>query len=147
MFPKVSQPLKLDIHSINPFFPTVPTFAVWKTASLGIMGAPRVPPLNPSETTVLWNFGQTQTERADPCESKPHKGHLTSKPNYKRYLFYLLCTLLLFIFHILPSPVHTTGFSFCFFPGFLAIIILFSSQQQQQQQRITRSSPVDVDHF
>ena len=31
----------------------VPTFAVRETASLGIMGAPRVPPLNPSETIVL----------------------------------------------------------------------------------------------
>ena len=30
---------------INPFFPTVPTCAVRETASLGIMGAPRVPPL------------------------------------------------------------------------------------------------------
>ena len=38
---------------INPFFPTVPTFAVRETASLGMMGAPRVPPLNPSETIVL----------------------------------------------------------------------------------------------
>ena len=31
----------------------VPTFAVRETASLGIMGAPRVPPLNPSESIVL----------------------------------------------------------------------------------------------
>ena len=38
---------------INPFLPTVPTFAVRETASLGIMGAPRVPPLNPSESIVL----------------------------------------------------------------------------------------------
>ena len=30
-----------------------PTFAVRETASLGIMGAPRVPPLNPSESIVL----------------------------------------------------------------------------------------------
>ena len=29
------------------------TYAVRETASLGIMGAPRVPPLNPSETIVL----------------------------------------------------------------------------------------------
>ena len=34
---------------------------------------------------------------------------------------------LIFPFHILPSPVHPTGFSFCFFPGFLAIFILLSS--------------------
>merc|ERR1719154_566022 len=33
--------------ALNQFFPTVPTFAVRETASLGIMGAPRVPPLNP----------------------------------------------------------------------------------------------------
>ena len=35
-----------DIHVgwFNPFFPTVPTFAVRETASLGIMGEPRVPP-------------------------------------------------------------------------------------------------------
>ena len=31
----------------------VPTCAVRETASLGIMGAPRVPSLNPSETIVL----------------------------------------------------------------------------------------------
>ena len=37
----------------NPFFPTVPIFAVQETASLGIMGAPRVPPLNPSKTIVF----------------------------------------------------------------------------------------------
>ena len=30
------------------------TFAVRETASLGIMGEPMVPPLNPSETIVLW---------------------------------------------------------------------------------------------
>ena len=40
---------------------------------------------------------------------------------------YLLCTLLLFYFHLLPSPVHPTRFSFCFF---LVIFILMSSQQQ-----------------
>ena len=32
---------------------SVLTFAVRETASLGIMGAPRVPPLNPSESIVL----------------------------------------------------------------------------------------------
>ena len=39
--------------ALNPFMPTVPTFAVRETVSLGIMGEPRVPPLNPSETIVL----------------------------------------------------------------------------------------------
>ena len=38
----------------NPFVPTVPTCAVRETASHGIMGAPRVPPLNPTETIVFW---------------------------------------------------------------------------------------------
>ena len=38
---------------VNPFFPTVPTCAVRETASLGIMGPPRVPPLSPSETIVF----------------------------------------------------------------------------------------------
>ena len=33
--------------------PVRSTFAVRETASLGIMGAPRVPSLNPSETIVL----------------------------------------------------------------------------------------------
>ena len=32
------------------------TFAVRETASLGIMGAPRVPPLNPSESIVLSEY-------------------------------------------------------------------------------------------
>ena len=59
-------------------------------------------------------------------ESQPHKGHLTSKLKYRRFSFYLLCTLLLFAFHLLPSPVHPTGFSFYFFPGFLAIFTLLS---------------------
>ena len=50
-----SQPGAASIARPNadPFFPTVPTFAVRETASLGIMGAPRVPPLDPSETIVL----------------------------------------------------------------------------------------------
>ena len=38
---------RLSMSTFNPFVPTVPTFAVRETASLGIMGAPRVPPLNP----------------------------------------------------------------------------------------------------
>ena len=53
----------LSIHSGAPIMPRdvsqhyaerrQPTFAVRETASLGIMGAPWVPPLNPSETIVL----------------------------------------------------------------------------------------------
>ena len=39
-------------------------------------------------------------------------------------------TLLLFPFHLLPSPVHPTGFSFCFFLCFLAIFTLLSSNNK-----------------
>ena len=45
--------------TVNPFFPTVPTFAVRETASLGIMGAPAVTPLC-QETQSL---GQQMLER------------------------------------------------------------------------------------
>ena len=41
------------MEGLRSFIPTVSTFAVRETAALGIMGAPRVPPLNPSETIVL----------------------------------------------------------------------------------------------
>ena len=69
---------------------------------------------------------------ADPCESLHHKGHLTFKLKYRWIPSYLLCTLLLFPLHLLPSPVHPTRFSFCFFfPGFLVIFSLLSSQQQK----------------
>ena len=42
------------MRSTTIFVPTVPTCAVRETTFLGIMGAPRVPPLNPSESIVLW---------------------------------------------------------------------------------------------
>ena len=41
------KPLMLNVQHLRS------TFAVRETASLGIMGAPRVPPLNPSESIVL----------------------------------------------------------------------------------------------
>ena len=44
---------------LNLFVPTVPTCAVRETASLGIMGAPRVPPLNLSESIVLLEHYQS----------------------------------------------------------------------------------------
>ena len=54
--------------------------------------------------------------------------HLTSKLNSKTVeLPSLDPSSLIFPFHLLPSPVHPTGFSFCIFPGFLAIFILMSS--------------------
>ena len=65
---------------------------------------------------------------ADLCQSQPHKGHLTSKLNSKTVPVLLsLDPSLIFPFHLLPSPVHPTGFSFCFFPGFLVIFIILSS--------------------
>ena len=42
------------------------------------------------------------------------KVHRTSKLDYRRFSSCLLCALLLFILHLVPSPVHFTGFSFCF---------------------------------
>ena len=54
--------------------------------------------------------------------SQPHKGYLTSKLNFKTVLVIpSLDPSLIFPFHLLPSPTYPTGFSFCFFPGFLAI--------------------------
>ena len=54
--------------------------------------------------------------KSDPCESQPHKGHLTSKLKYRRFPPYLLCTLLLFPFHLVPPTVHLIGFFFCWIP-------------------------------
>ena len=42
------------LHVLNPFVPTVPTFAVRETASLGIMGAPEVP----LSDSTCWNGGE-----------------------------------------------------------------------------------------
>ena len=39
---------------------------------------------------------------------------------------------LAFPFHFLLSPVHPTGFSFYFFPGFLAIFTLLSSNNNNK---------------
>ena len=63
-----------------------------------------------------------------PCESQAHKDHLTSKLKYMQLPSYLLCTLLIFPFHLIPAPMHHTGLSFCFFPGFLAMFTLMSSK-------------------
>ena len=46
-------PCLVGKYLLNPFVPTVPTCVVRETASLGIMGEPRVPPLSSSETIVL----------------------------------------------------------------------------------------------
>ena len=39
---------------------------------------------------------------------------------------------LIFPFHLLPSPVYPTGYSFCFFPGLLPIYILLSSNNNNK---------------
>ena len=74
-----------------------------------------------------------------PCEATSQGGHFPSKLKYRRFPSYLLCTLLIFPFHILPSPVNPTGFSLCFFLGFLAIFILFSSNNNNNLTLITCS--------
>ena len=84
---------------------------------------------------LIWN----QTDfRLIPKQSENSKYNLFPITWTRMRVFpsYLLCALLLFPFHLLPSPVHLTGCSFCFFPGFLAIFILLLSQQQQQQRRV-----------
>ena len=59
-----------------------------------------------------------------------HKGLLIAKLNSKTVPVF---SFLIFPFHLLPSPVHPTGFSFCFFPGFLAIFIVVSCQHEHSQ--------------
>ena len=54
------------------------------------------------------------------------KGPFTSKFDSKTVP---VLPSLIFPFHLLPSPVHPTGFSFRFFHGFLAIFILLSSNR------------------
>ena len=79
--------------------------------------------------TPLVQFLRLNPDRTRwPLESQPHKDHLTSKLKYMRFPSYLLCALLLFHFHLLPFPVHPTGFSFCFFPGFLIIFTLLTTK-------------------
>ena len=64
----------------------------------------------------------------------PHKGHLTSKLNSKKVpVLSSLDPFLIFPFHLLPSPVHPTEFSFCFFPDFLSIVILLSSNNNKEK--------------
>ena len=65
-----------------------------------------------------------------------YQGHLTSKLNYKtvpvlpsldpRLILLLILIFSWFHFYLLLYPVHPTGFSFFFFPGFLAIFIFLS---------------------
>ena len=58
----------------------------------------------------------------DPLESQPHRpSPLKSQLNSMTVPD---LPSLIFNSHLLPSHLYTTGFSFCFFPGFLAIFIL-----------------------
>ena len=52
---------------------------------------------------------------------------------------------LIFPFHLLPSPVHPTGFFFCFFPGFLVIYTLLSSKNNST--RVTSTSRRSPSYF
>ena len=73
------------------------------------------------------------TKTSDLCESQPHKCNLTFKVNSKMVpVLPSLVPSVIFPFHLLLSPVHPTGFSFCFFPGFLAIFSLLSSNNNNQ---------------
>ena len=65
----------------------------------------------------------------DPCENQPLKGQLTSQLSYRRFTSYLLCILLLFLFHLSPSPVHPTGFSL-FLPWLPFHFYLVVTEQQ-----------------
>ena len=42
----------------------------------------------------------------------------------------------IFPFQLLPSPVHPIGFSFYFFPGFLAIFILLSLNNNNMHNKV-----------
>ena len=61
------------------------------------------------------------------------KRHITSKLNSKMVS---VLPSLIFPIYLLPCPVHPTGFSFCFFPGFLAIFIFVVIEQQQHTYRL-----------
>ena len=65
--------------------------------------------------------------------SSLHKGHLTSKLIYRRFPFYLLCTLLLFPFCFFTFPSAPTGFSL-FLPWLPYHFYLVVFEQQQQQR-------------
>ena len=67
-----------------------------------------------------------------PSENQSHKGHLTSKLKYRRFLSYLFCIFLVYPFHLLPFPVHPAGFSTCFFSVFLVIFSLLSSNNNNK---------------
>ena len=64
------------------------------------------------------------------------QGSTHLQTNYRRFPSHLLCTLLLFPFHVLPSPVHPTEF---FFPGFTDIFALFSSNNNNFSSVFRRS--------
>ena len=72
-----------------------------------------------------------------------HNGHLTFKLKYRWFTSHLLYTLLLFLFHLLPSPVHLTGFSFCFLillwlPCHFYFIVIEQLQQLAWRRSVTR---------
>merc|ERR1719154_450452 len=82
--------------------------------------------------------------------SQPHKGHLISKLNSNTVsVLPSLDPSLIFPFLLLTSPAaHPTGFSFCFFPGFLAIFTLLSSSNNNNMMLVhmeEEASPYTID--
>ena len=75
---------------------------------------------------LLW--GSNKTPKGSLLKAiQPHKDHLTSILNSKTVpVLPALVPSLIFPIHLLPN-----GFSFCFFPGFLAIFIMFSSNNNR----------------
>ena len=53
----------------------------------------------------------------------------------------------IFPFHLLPFPVHPTGFSFYIFPGFLAMFILLSSNNNKSFYRTVNCIIISMSFF
>ena len=67
---------------------------------------------------------------------EPTHAKINSPPNstQRRFPSFLLLYIsffsYVFPFHFLPSPLHPTGFSFCFFPGTCHSFLVVFEQQQ-----------------
>jgi len=114
---------------------------------LGIMGAQLMAPLNPYDVGGV-SGGPWCRETPFSRTTTPHSCFLTSKLNSKTIpVLPSLDPSLIFPFHLLPSPVHPTGFSFCFFPAFVAIFILLSSNNSNIASFVSVSSLPIHCHF
>ena len=103
---------------------------------LGIMGAQLMAPLNPYDVGGV-SGGPWCRETPFSRTTTPHSCFLTSKLNSKTIpVLPSLDSSPIFAFHILPSPVHPTGFFFCLFPDFLAIFTLLSPNNNNNNNNI-----------